>query len=57
MMVIISPAKKMNVDTDSFGIGGLPGFMEDTRVLMEAVKSLPLTEAKTLWNAMTNLPG
>ncbi len=55
MMVIISPAKKMNVDTDSFGIGGLPGFMEDTRVLMEAVKSLPLTEAKTLWKCNDKL--
>ena len=55
MMVIISPAKKMNVDTDSFGIGGLPGFMEDTRVLMQAIRDLSFAEAKALWKCNDQL--
>lgn len=49
MIIIISPAKKMNEDTDSFGISGLPEFLEDTKVLMKAMQSLPLPEAKALW--------
>lgn len=49
MKIIISPAKKMNVDRDSFEISGLPEFLEDTRVLMEKIKSLSFGEARELW--------
>ena len=35
MRMIISPAKQMRVDADSFVSGGLPVFMEKTEALME----------------------
>lgn len=49
MKIIISPAKKMNVDTDTFGFTALPVFLSDTAALMEWVKSLSYAEAKKLW--------
>lgn len=49
MKIIISPAKKMNTDTDTFGYEELPVFMEDTRRLMHRIQSLSLQEAKKLW--------
>lgn len=56
--IIISPAKKMNVDTDSFAIGGMPQFLEDTKVLMRKIQSLSLADARALWkcnDALTEL--
>ncbi|MDE5933589.1 MAG: YaaA family protein, partial [Lachnospiraceae bacterium] len=55
MKIIISPAKKMNVDTDTFEIGGMPEFMEDAEILMEAVKALSFSEAKALWKCNDKL--
>ncbi len=55
MKIIISPAKKMNRDTDSFAVSGLPMFMEDVRILMERIRSLSFSEAKALWNCNENL--
>ena len=55
MKIIISPAKKMNTDTDSFGIKGLPEFLEDTKTLMKKIQSLSLLEAKALWKCNDNL--
>lgn len=55
MKIIISPAKKMNVDTDSFATGGRPAFIEDTKILMNAVKSLNLAEARALWKCNDKL--
>lgn len=55
MKIIISPAKKMNVDTDSFAAEGIPEFIEDTKILMKAVKSLSLPEAKALWKCNDKL--
>lgn len=49
MRIIISPAKKMNVDTDSMEWKELPHFMEDTKVVMEWVQKLSREEARTLW--------
>lgn len=49
MKIIISPAKKMNVDTDSFRCKGKPAFLEDTRLLMNKIKSMSLKEATDLW--------
>lgn len=49
MKIIISPAKKMNIDTDTFGCLGLPIFLPRTRELMEYIKSLSYEEAKKLW--------
>ena len=35
MKIIISPAKKMNVDTDTFAPMGLPVFLSRTKKLMD----------------------
>ena len=48
MRIIISPAKKMNVDTDSFAVSGMPEFLEDTRVLMREIQALTLADARAL---------
>ena len=49
MKIIISPAKKMNVDTDIFGHTDLPVFLSRTRELMNYMKGLSFAEAKKLW--------
>lgn len=49
MKIIISPAKKMNIDTDSLEYRELPAFMEETGRLMEWVRQLTYEEAGKLW--------
>ena len=49
MRIIISPAKKMNMDHDSLGHIGMPVFLEDTEQIMKWMKSLSFAEAKKLW--------
>jgi len=49
MRMIISPAKKMNVDTDSFAVEAPPRFLAETRRLMEALKALSGQELQALW--------
>ena len=49
MRIIISPAKKMIVNTDTLPATGTPVFLEDTAHIMKWVKSLTYGEAKTLW--------
>lgn len=58
MKIIISPAKKMNVDTDTMAIQGKPAFLEETKVLLEWMRGLSREEAKKLWkcnDALTQL--
>ena len=55
MKIIISPAKKMNIDTDTFAAGGLPEFVEDAKVLMGRIRALTLEEAKALWKCNDKL--
>ena len=55
MKIIISPAKKMNVDTDSFAADGLPAFLAETKTLMTAIQSLSFAEAKALWKCNDKL--
>lgn len=55
MKIIISPAKKMNVDRDSFAVGGLPEFLEETKELMRAVQALSFSEARALWKCNDRL--
>lgn len=55
MKIIISPAKKMNIDTDSLPVNGQPQFLEDTRILCDAIKSLTFGEVKALWNCNDKL--
>lgn len=49
MKIIISPAKKMNTDTDTMEVMDLPVFLRRTQQLMEWMKSLSFAEAKKLW--------
>lgn len=49
MKVIISPAKKMNVDTDTMEAAALPVFLADTEKICRWMQKLTLPEAKKLW--------
>ena len=55
MKIIISPAKKMNVDTDTYQVTGRPVFLEDTKLLMDEIKSLTFAQAKELWKCNDRL--
>ncbi|WP_313583065.1 peroxide stress protein YaaA [Lacrimispora sp.] len=55
MKIIISPAKKMNEDTDSIEVTGMPGFIDDAIILMHEMQSLSLTEGKALWKCNDKL--
>ena len=50
MRIIISPAKKMNVNTDLFPCSGTPQFMEETEELLSILKSMSYDELKEIWN-------
>ena len=49
MKIIISPAKKMNVDTDTLAPSGLPVFLKEAEQLLEWMRRLSFAEAKALW--------
>ena len=49
MKIIISPAKKMNIDTDTFLYRNYPKFLERTREIMSYMQSLSYADAKKLW--------
>ncbi|MGN1007342.1 MAG: peroxide stress protein YaaA [Butyricicoccus sp.] len=49
MRIIVSPAKKMNVDTDSFACRGLPQFLPDTEQLLARLRTMSYDELKALW--------
>ena len=44
LRIIISPAKKMNVNTDMFPCGSLPDFLEDTEKLLRCLQSFTYEE-------------
>ena len=49
MRIIISPAKQMRVDTDSFVCKELPVFTDRAVILKDWIRSLSYEEQKTLW--------
>ena len=49
MQIIISPAKKMNVDTDSLPCRGLPAFLPRTERLLAALRAMDSAALKRLW--------
>ena len=49
MKIIISPAKKMNVDNDSLVHQDLPVFLNQTEQICERLKGMPYDELKALW--------
>ena len=48
MRVIISPAKKMNVDTDSLAWRDLPAFLPQTECILEKLRAMTAEELKKL---------
>ena len=49
MRIIISPAKKMRVDTDSLPIQALPDFLPETERLLATLRTMTLKELQALW--------
>ena len=49
MRIIISPAKKMNINTDSLHWKSLPDFMPMTEKIHKKLKSMSYIELKNLW--------
>ena len=49
MHIIISPAKKMNTDVDSFPCYNLPRFLPQTEELLSCLRSLSPQELQALW--------
>lgn len=49
MRIILSPAKKMNVDLDSIAPQGIPQFISDTETILLWLKSQSKDELQKLW--------
>ena len=49
MRIIISPAKKMNVDTDSLPWRDLPAFLGETETLAKTLQGMDYDQLKKLW--------
>ena len=49
MRIIISPAKKMNVDTDSLPVRDLPAFLDRTEEICRELQSKSPEELQKLW--------
>lgn len=49
MRILISPAKKMNVDTDSLPHGDLPRFLPQTEEILRTLQGMSYEELKKLW--------
>ena len=49
MRIIIAPAKKMIVDTDSFAVDGLPQFLERTERLKTVLQGMSPKDLQALW--------
>ena len=50
MRIIISPAKKMRVDTDSLPVQTLPDFLPETERLLAALRAMTPEELQALWD-------
>lgn len=55
MRIIISPAKTMNVDTDTLPVLGMPEFLPQTEEIMTTMQSFSYEEAKELWKCNDKL--
>ena len=49
MIIILAPAKKMRVDTDSFAVRNLPQFLDRTGELLAALRAMTPDELQKLW--------
>lgn len=55
LRIIISPAKKMNADTDSLPVESLPQFLLQTERLMEALRGMSPDELQALWKCSSSI--
>ncbi len=55
MRIIISPAKKMNVNSDLISPQSMPFRMEKTEQLLDWLKSKSMEELKTIWKCNDSL--
>lgn len=55
MKIIISPAKKMNVDTDNLAWRDLPMFLEQTGEILENLREMDYDDLKNLWKCSDKL--
>ena len=49
MKIIISPAKKMNIDTDTLACRSIPVFLNETEQLLAWMRRLSYEDAKAVW--------
>ena len=57
MRIIIAPAKKMNIDLDSFHPEALPQFLDQTERLMSALQVMSPKELQALWKCNDSIAG
>ena len=57
MRIIISPAKKMRVDTDSFATEGLPRFIREAERLKEVLRGMSPEALQALWKCNGAIAG
>ena len=57
MRIIIAPAKKMVVHTDSFAVDSLPQFLEQTERLKAVLQAMSPRELQTLWKCNDAIAG
>lgn len=50
MKIILSPAKKMRVDTDTLAPAGLPAYLKEAQTLLDWLRTKSYADLKTLWN-------
>ena len=49
MKIILSPAKKMNIDTDTLECQGSPVYLEHTEKILSWMRNLSRSELQNLW--------
>ena len=49
MRIVVAPAKKMRVDTDSFPVEGTPLFIDDAERIKAALQAMAAPELQRLW--------
>lgn len=55
MKIIIAPAKKMAIDTDTFAYDGVPQYLTATQQILDQLRQLTYAQAKALWHCSDKL--
>lgn len=55
MRFIISPAKRMKIENNSFDYEDLPCFLEETKKILEKIKEIPENERQYLWKCNSKI--